>query len=209
MLLAILVPVVTVAQQTEKPDFLYSLYPFDADFQLASDPPKYKIPGKALSSSLLYTFVPMAVGTTLMVAAWHGVFDFEYYDEEDQLQEAAGEFLLLGAGLTAYGLVVGPSAGLKYAGDFKLAKTGIYIRGASFGALIIAGFFPSPELRYPIQLAAMGGYGLSAIYSIVSGPKKVRKYNAGLDKKRSVGIGIAPAINGRSFAPTLTLNVQF
>lgn len=201
------VPLVLQAQNYENSRTGLSSYWAPQDTQIVNESLAFKNPDKALKVSLVHTIVPVVLGTSIIVATFNGLLDFEYYDEEDQLQEAAGEFLLIGTGLTLYGLVVGPSAGLKYAEEYQRAKIGTYIRGGTIVTLIVGGFISSPELRLPIQLAALGGYTYSTVKSITSGPKMVHKFNDRLIKKSSICIG--SRLIGRSPVPTVSLSIHF
>lgn len=95
------------------------------------------------------------------------------------------------ASSAAIGLLVGPSAGKFYAEDFGAAiaetaiRTGFFAIGVSIG--------PFNDLGQVLVIGILG----TAVYSIVTTPASVRKFN-----KRQLSLSLAPTVSKTSFSIT-------
>lgn len=164
---------------------------------------KYKDPQKAFLLSLGNTVVPVLTGTMIL----------------SRTTNNDSKLLRIGAGaLIVYGMIIGPSTGLYYAGSNEKASGGILGRlGAT--ALGIAGTFwgitigignaydaDNPKSQaIPSVMIYSGAILLtgSAVLQIIKAPAEARKHN------RSVHLAFSPTYYPREKTPGLAINIRF
>lgn len=165
----------------------------------------YKNPQKAFLLSLGHTVIPVLAGTIIL--------------EQTSINDSK-LLRISGGAMIAYGMIVGPSIGLFYAGSDEKASVGILGRigatalgtvGAYWDLYVGLGnafdYSGNDQTSETIPLAVFySGVILltgSAVLQIIKAPAEARKHD------RRAHLSIAPTWYPREKAPGLALSVQF
>ncbi len=166
---------------------------------------KYKDPQEAFLLSFGNTVIPVLTGT--MILSRSTIND--------------SKTLRIGAGvMIAYGMIIGPSTGLYYAGSDRKASGGILgrlgatalgVAGAYWGLVVGLGnaFDYSGEHQQseaiPTAVFYSGAILLtgSAVLQIIKAPAEARKHN------KSIHLGFSPTWYPKEKTPGLAINIRF
>lgn len=153
--------------------------------------------------AIIHTAVPLSAGILLM-----------------SLGDDVG-FLLPGSLFSTYGVVVGPSMGNFYAGDFERGGKGVTIRLSALGITGVTALLSfqkgfsyalgGPEQDFTTETVVISLMALvvvgSMAYNIATIRESVREYNA--NQGFAAKISLAPSFDWSSKTPLVTARVQF